>query len=115
MSAALAELVESGRAWRGQQCARIAAEATGHSALDALLPGRGWPVGGLSEIVCTQRGAGELALVLPLLARLTQAGRDVALVAPPLIPHAPALAGAGVLLPRLFVAEAPEPDLFWSV
>lgn len=114
MSASLAELVSSGRAWRGYERAHVEAEPTAHHALDAALPGGGWPVGGLCEIVHARQGLGEFSLVLPLLARLTQGHRHVALLSPPHIPYAPALINAGVALPRFLVVDAPESDLFWS-
>jgi protein ImuA len=96
MSVELATLVDTGRVWRG------------------LLPGGGWPVGALCEIVHTRAGLGELALVLPLLARLTAANRHVALIAPPHIPYAPALVAAGLRLSGLLVVDLPELDVFWS-
>ena len=114
MSTAVAELLNSGRVWRGHEHAHIEAEPTAHGALDAALPGKGWPVGGLCEIVHARHGLGELSLVLPLLARLTQAQRPVALLAPPHIPYAPALLNAGIVLTHFLVVDAPEPDLFWS-
>lgn len=113
MSAALAELIHSGRVWRGHERARVAAEPSGHAALDAQLPGGGWPVGGLCEIVHAQAGVGELSLVLPLLARLTRAKRPVVFIAPPHRPYAPALRRAGVETAHILVAEAPEPDIPW--
>jgi hypothetical protein len=69
------------------------------------LPGGGWPLGAVSEVLHAQLGAGELSLALPLLARLTQAGRPIAFVAPPMLPYAPRLAGAGVSLSRVLVVQ----------
>lgn len=106
MSAApesLRALQARGQLWRGGDKARVRAQATGHAGLDALLPGGGWPVGALSEILLPAPGCGELKLVTPWLARLTQAGGRAALVCPPLLPYAPALAQAGITLSRLLV------------
>lgn len=102
--------------WVGGGLAAVAAEPTGHAALDRLLPGGGWPRGALSELLLPRPGVGEMALMLPLLARLTRAGRRVALVAPPHIPYAPALAAAGVDLALCWVAE-PESaaDCVWTL
>lgn len=75
--------------------------ATGHAALDDLLPHRGWPNGTLIELLIPVDGVGELQLLLPLLARMTQAQRRVALVAPPYLPYAPAWQAHGVDLRHL--------------
>ncbi|ULQ45992.1 translesion DNA synthesis-associated protein ImuA [Flagellatimonas centrodinii] len=109
MSAVPAELhalLDAGQVWRGQTRHRVAAMPTGFAALDASLPGGGWPLGALSEVLHAAPGCGELRLVLPLLARLSQAGRPLALVAPPLTPYAPGWAQAGVVLSRLVVVDA---------
>lgn len=110
MSSALAQLIDQGRLWRGHVPRTVHTLPTGHAALDAVLPGGGWPRGALSEVVHAAPGSGELRLVLPLLARLTQQGRPVVLVAPPLLPYAPGWAQAGVDLSRLIVIEAPAPQ-----
>ena len=86
--------------WRGADFARITAEPTGFVELDRRLPGGGWPVGALTELFVERQGIGEMQLVLPWVARLTQAGGRVAFVDPPHLPYAPALAQAGVHLPR---------------
>lgn len=100
--------------WRAHEQAQIKAEPTGFAALDRVLPGGGWPLGAVSEVLHAQPGVGELSLALPLLARLTQARRPVAFVAPPMLPYAPRLAGAGVALPHALVVE-PESsqDRLW--
>ena len=71
------------------------AHATGFAALDAALPARGWPVGGIAELLVGACGIGETSLLLPALAALTSAGGWVAFVAPPHEPCAPALVNAG--------------------
>lgn len=103
--------------WRGGTPARLRTQATGHAGLDALLPGGGWPCGALSEILLPHPGAGELQLVLPWLARLTQAGGRAAIVRPPLLPCAQALAVRGMVLSRLLVV-APQTgvhDTHWAM
>ena len=106
---ALAALLDDPKLWRGGEHAGLRTEATGHPDFDRLLPGGGWPVGALSELLLPHPGVGELQLVLPWLARLTQAGGRAALVGPPHLPYAPALADAGVVLSRLLVVN-PESE-----
>jgi hypothetical protein len=104
----LAELLDAGRLWRGGVQAHVRAEPSGFASLDARLPGGGWPVGALSEIVHERAGVGEFGLIAPMLARLTQAGRWIALISPPFTPYAPALAQAGLELSRVLVVEPPD-------
>lgn len=89
-------------------------EPTGHPALDALLPQGGWPRRALTELLLPADGVGELALLLPTLARLTQAGGTVVLVAPPYLAYAPAWAAAGVALAGLEIVEAGPRDALWA-
>ncbi len=107
---AMARLLEHPAIWRGRSAARKAeALATGYAALDASLPGRGWPRTGLIEILVARFGVGELYLLLPLLAALTSrpAARWCVWIAPPLDPYAPALAAHAVNLERVLVVRAP--------
>ncbi|WP_168198924.1 translesion DNA synthesis-associated protein ImuA [Luteimonas granuli] len=89
-------------------------EPTGYAALDALLPQGGWPRAALTELLLPADGVGELSLLLPTLARLTQAGGIVALVAPPYLPYAPAWQAAGVDLRHLEVIEADARGALWA-
>src|SRR5690606_9074410 len=96
--------------WRAGRAPAVAAdgESTGHAVLDALLPQGGWPRAALTELLLPADGVGELSLLLPTLARLTQAGGIVALVAPPYLPYAPAWQAAGVDLRHLEIIQADE-------
>ena len=97
--------------WRGGDCApEPASVPTGHAALDAVLPGGGWPGAGLTEVLLAREGIGEIALMLPALAALQRARRDVVWIAPPHRPYAPALAAAGIDLARFHVVECARPD-----
>jgi protein ImuA len=101
--------------WRGSGAVPLRAQATGWAALDALLPGGGWPCGALSEVLHAQPGVGELSLLLPLLARLTRKAQPVAFIAPPCRLHAPALVAAGVDPGRtLIVQPQNDTDALWS-
>lgn len=106
----LASVLEIPGVWRGLVNQRVQALPTGHAGLDALLPGGGLPCGALTELLHAKPGVGELSLILPIMARLTQAGSRAVLMAPPYIPYAPALAQAGVVLPRLVVMQPPSQD-----
>ena len=88
--------------------------ATGFDALDALLPQHGWPCAALTELLLPCDGVGELALLLPTLARLTQAGGIVVLVAPPYVPYAPAWRDAGVELSNLHIVDADARGALWA-
>ena len=93
--------------WRGRAY-REAGEgvASGHAALDAALPARGWSRGSVTELLVGASGIGELSLLLPALRSLTAGGEWVAFVNPPHLPYAPALANAGLALDRLLVVES---------
>jgi hypothetical protein len=90
--------------WRGDRLAAACRPGvpTGYAALDAELPGGGWPAGALTELLLNGEGIGEMQLLMPALARLSRSGRLIALIAPPHIPYAPALA-AGLDLAQLMV------------
>ncbi|MDA8521183.1 translesion DNA synthesis-associated protein ImuA [Acidovorax sp. NCPPB 4044] len=86
----------------GQGGAPARVQPSGHAALDAQLPGGGWPQGALSEVLLPDRGRHEWPLVLPALAGLAarRAGQ-VVLVAPPHEPFVPVLHAAGLRAGRL--------------
>ena len=114
---ALDSLLSSQRVWRGQSPHRSAsAQATGHAALDAALPSGGWPEAALSELLLPGHGVGELELMWPALARLSQvqAGGMIVLVDPPFLPYPAAWRDAGVALPRLQVVRARHRDALWA-
>ncbi len=89
-------------------------QPTGHAALDALLPQGGWPRRSLIELLLPADGIGELALLLPTLARITQAAGSVAVIAPPYVAYAPAWQAAGVDLARLELIDASPRDALWA-
>ena len=89
-------------------------EPTGHAALDELLPQRGWPRRALTELLLPADGVGELALLMPTLARLSREGGTLALIAPPYLPYAPAWQAAGIDLGVLHIIEAAPRDALWA-
>lgn len=96
------------RVWRGR---RVAAAGSPRGlpsrikALDAALPDGGFPEAALTEVHSAIAGIGELSLLLPVLAALQTRGL-IALIAPPHIPYAPALAAADLNLTKLLVVRA---------
>ena len=116
MNDLLEKLLQSPRLWRG----RGPAESTGwqglssgYPRLDRHLPGGGWPPQALTEILLEHYGTGELKLLMPALAHLSQAGGEdaaqaagwIAWIAPPFEPYAPALAQWGMNLSRVLVVR----------
>ena len=95
--------------WSGTQFATPAQPAvpTGYPALDARLPGGGWPAAGLTELLLEAPGSGEWRLLAPAL-RTLAAQRPVVCVAPPLQPDAPALQGLGLPLQRFVWLTPPD-------
>lgn len=103
--------------WRGDQLAGAALRtvSSGHDALDACLPGRGWPTGSLTELLMDTPGIGELRLLAPALAELTSQARPVMFVAPPYRPYAVALQEWGVALEHVIWVRAAAEQVFWVV
>lgn len=88
---------------------------TGFEALDAQLPGGGWPCGVLTELLLAQAGVGEVRLLAPVMARRSSAahgsaqeGGSVMLFGPPALPCAQALEQLGVDVGRLLVVHGRE-------
>ena len=113
---AIDALLHQRQVWRGRPVAPLAgAQPTGHAGLDAVLPSGGWPEAALSELLIPADGVGELQLLWPTLARLSQAGERMVLVAPPYLPFAPAWRQAGVDLRQLQVVRADTPrNALWA-
>lgn len=90
--------------------------ASGHAALDAELPGGGWPLHALTELLPTRPGVGEIRLLAPALRVLSAAGRNVILLGAPHLPYGPALQTLGLQLEHLLVIHAAPPaDLLWAL
>ena len=117
MKATVAELVQLPGVWRGGELehAALASVPTGHAALDAQLPGGGWPAGTLSEVLHDAAGIGEVGFLSGALARVTQEGRLVMWIAAPHLPYAPAIARSGVGLEQCVVVRpANREDGLWA-
>ena len=115
-AAAIDALLRHPGIWRRSASAQqhMRALPTGLAELDAVLPGGGWPCGALSEILFAHDGIGELSLLMPALAAITQRRQRVVFVAPPYIPYAPALDAYGLDLRYVVQIEANAGEGAWS-
>ena len=101
MNGPLEELLRHPALWRGDSMGDTPATVpTGFRRLDERLPGGGWPLSTLVELLVPTPGVGELRLLVPalraLFAERPGAPRWLAWLAPPYLPYAPALAEAGL-------------------
>lgn len=106
---------------------------SGFAALDAELPGGGWPHGQLVELLYDDPGIGELSLLGPALAAQARAGRTCVWILPcerapdehghlavdPMqqaLPYPPALAEAGIDPScSIFVRPAVAREAWWAI
>lgn len=109
-------LHRSPQLWRGREPNRSQhALPTGHARLDARLPGGGWPLGALTELIATQPGLGDFSLLFPALRALGRAGQWLILIDPPWIPYPAALHGHGLTLDRLlWVRTGSANESLWA-
>jgi len=109
-------LLDRSDIWRGDSLSRagVSVVPSGFAELDAGLPGGGWPVGTLTEILPAHAGIGELRLLGPALA--SRRGSRLAWIAPPYLPYAPALAAAGIDIASLVIVRAASHrETLWAV
>jgi len=105
-------LPAQGSVWRADELGRadVPTLPTGHAALDVQLPGGGWPVGALTEILQARPEASVWPLLLPALARAVarhpHARAPVVLIGALHEPFGPALAAAGVPVQALLWVRA---------
>lgn len=103
--------------WRAGSLARGGGRvlATGYDALNVELPGGGWPLGGLTELLCPQPGIGECRLLRPALSTLCMGAGRIALVGPPYLPNAVRLVGWDFSPEQIVWVRADTPaDLLWA-
>ncbi len=115
--------------WRAHQLARpgAAVQPSGHDELDTQLPGGGWPLGTLTELLLPHAGIGELRLLAPVLAALQREQRSLMWFDPPAAPCAWALSALGIDLRQLVVVRSrvalkgpargrlPAADILWAL
>ncbi len=115
-SAALPEHVAQA-VWRGSAMGRVASTviASGHPALDAELPGGGWPCQAMTEVLLAQPAQAEWRLLAPALAQIVRQGGSVLLIGPPHPPHLPGLVREGLRDDRLIHVDAHTPaERLWA-
>ena len=125
-ASALADILADARVWRLKDASAAPTRpvwSTGCSALDARLPGGGWPTASLIEVLLEDIGLGEVQLFLPALVecqrRVSEGGGGEApwlvWIAPPHEPYAPALAQQGIELERFLVVQpASATEALWA-
>ena len=103
--------------WRGNDIGQSdhRVVATGFTALDAELPGGGWPCNALTELLQPQPSLCEWRLLSPALATLVAGGGQILLVGPPKRPHAPGLLKLGITDKSLVWMAADTPsERLWT-
>ena len=91
--------------------------ATAYPKLDHVLPGGGWPVGALIEVLQPQASACEWGLVGAALAalQLEKPQQLTVLVNPPFLPFGPALGASQLPMQRLLCVQSKDaPALLWA-
>ncbi len=115
--------------WRAHQLGqqRGVVLASGFAALDAELPGGGWPARSLTELLLPHPGIGEIRLLAPVLAAVQKGGRSVMLFDPPAALCGWTLAALGLDLRQLVLVQArdglqgrarlllPAADVLWAL
>ncbi len=105
--------------WRGCDLAGQGqhGRSTGFPALDAILPGQGWPQSGLMEVITPCWGHGELQLLIPLMRDVVAAGQWILWVSPPFHLYAPALQQAGIDTEQILLVDLQTSckDALWTM
>ena len=97
--------------WRAHQLGRPGAAvlASGFAELDAQLPGGGWPLQTLTELLLPHAGIGELRLLAPVLVAQQREQRCLMWFDPPAAPCAWALSALGIDMRQLVVVRSRQP------
>lgn len=108
--AALPHAVESA-IWRGDALGTpvTTTVGTGFDALDAELPGNGWPCQSLTEVLQVQSSVLEWRLLAPAMRTLVAQGKQIVVVGPPKAPHLPGLRHLGLDERQLVWINAEKP------
>ncbi len=115
-SAAIKQLLQSNRIWQASEKKRARpALSSGYQALDNQLHYSGWPQGAVSELLLSNNGTGELRLLAPLMAKLSEQPGYLCWINPPFQPYAPALSYLGVDINKLIIINTrSDLDTIWT-
>ena len=103
--------------WRGSEMGHAPDKTihTGFAALDAELPGGGWPCRSLTEILQPQPSLCEWRLLGRTLSGIASSGGQIVLVSPPKQPHLPGLLQHGLRREQLVWLDAQTPaERLWA-
>src|SRR5688572_22473280 len=104
--------------WRGDEMGSADSQiiSTGHPALDAELPGGGWPIGAMTELLQPRPDSQSWQLLLPGLARAVEGGAGpVAVIGSPHEPFCMGLASGGLRPDSLlWIRTEPAASRLWA-
>ncbi len=118
MAQQIEQLLHSNKVWQGRQWqhSSLEVQSSGFDQLDQQLPHHGWPQGEITEVLYHNHGVGELQLLLPALAKLSQQKRWIIWIAPPFMPNAPALQQHGIDISKLLIVRPQQcRDIHWTI
>jgi protein ImuA len=97
--------------WRGDELGHTASKVSpsGWAELDAELPGGGWPLQSVTEVLTAQPSVLEWRLLGPALRPVVAAGGQVVVIGPPRHPHLPGLLHEGLNERQLVWVQAELP------
>jgi hypothetical protein len=115
----LQQLMQETGLWRANHLPPSLAKGipTGFPELDPWLPDNGWPRESVTELLYPYSGIGELRLLAPALALLSQQqSRWIAWIGSPYIPYAPALIQAGIKIETILIIRPKSTaDQLWAI
>ena len=97
--------------WRGTELGSPVTTvlSSGFPALDAELPGAGWPCHSLTELLQPQPTVAEWRLLAPAIRQVVASGGNIVVVGPPKSPHLPGLRHIGLNERHLVWIQAETP------
>ncbi len=97
--------------WRGTELGSPVTTvlSSGFPAMDAELPGAGWPCHSLTELLQSQPTVAEWRLLAPAIRQVVASGGNIVVVGPPKSPHLPGLRHIGLDERHLVWIQAESP------
>ena len=110
----LHDILKSGHIWQGQQQAstRQPVLDTGFPLLNQHLPNHGWPQDGITEVIHSEAGMGELSLLLPALSHASERAY-ICLLSPPHELYQPTLT-QHLNMQHTLVLQPKQTDVQWT-